>query len=134
MAGLGDTSRTAALDPAAARVVADGVDVPGLEEGGSGRDRDPGTSGLAPSVRIGLHAAEANRRGDDYSGMAVQAARVAALAEDGEIVATTETLASVLAGAPSFPLPVFGELALGVHSYLTYLRDRLLLARDLLTE
>lgn len=52
------------------------------------------TSGFAPSVRIGLHAAEANRRGDDYSGMAVHvAARVAALAGDGEIVATTETLA-----------------------------------------
>lgn len=52
------------------------------------------TSGFAPSVRIGLHAAEANRRGGDYSGMAVHvAARVAALAGDGEIVATTETLA-----------------------------------------
>jgi class 3 adenylate cyclase len=51
-------------------------------------------SGFAPSVRIGLHAAEANRRGEDYSGMAVHvAARVAALAEGGEIVATTETLA-----------------------------------------
>jgi class 3 adenylate cyclase len=52
------------------------------------------TSGFAPSVRIGLHAGEANRRGDDYSGMTVHvAARVAALAGDGEIVATTETLA-----------------------------------------
>ena len=51
-------------------------------------------SGFAPSVRIGLHAAEANRRGDDYSGMAVHvAARVAALAGDGEIVATVATLA-----------------------------------------
>ena len=52
------------------------------------------TSGLALSVRIGLHAAGADRRGDDYSGVAVHvAARVAALAGDGEIVATTETLA-----------------------------------------
>jgi class 3 adenylate cyclase len=52
------------------------------------------TSGFALSVRIGLHAAEANRRGDDYSGVAVHvAARVAALAGDGEIVATTEALA-----------------------------------------
>ena len=51
------------------------------------------SSGFALSVRIGLHAAEANRRGDDYSGMAVHvAARVAALAGAGEIVATTETL------------------------------------------
>jgi class 3 adenylate cyclase len=52
------------------------------------------TGGFAPAVRIGLHAAEANRRGDDYSGMAVHvAARVAALAGGGEIVATAETLA-----------------------------------------
>ena len=52
------------------------------------------TSGFAPAVRIGLHAAEANRRGDDYSGMAVHvAARVAALAGGGEIVATVDTLA-----------------------------------------
>ncbi len=52
------------------------------------------TSGFALSVRIGLHAAEASRRGDDYSGVAVHvAARVAALAGDGEILATIETLA-----------------------------------------
>ena len=52
------------------------------------------TSGFAPSVRIGLHAADANRRGEDYSGVGVHvAARVAALAGDGEIVVTTETLA-----------------------------------------
>ncbi|HEX5823691.1 MAG TPA: adenylate/guanylate cyclase domain-containing protein [Candidatus Limnocylindrales bacterium] len=52
------------------------------------------TSGFALSVRIGLHAAEANRRGDDYSGMAVHvAARVAALAAGEEIVASAETLA-----------------------------------------
>jgi class 3 adenylate cyclase len=52
------------------------------------------TSGFAPSVRIGLHAAEANRRGDDYSGMGVHvAARVAAVAGDGDIVATAGTVA-----------------------------------------
>jgi class 3 adenylate cyclase len=45
-------------------------------------------------VRIGLHTAEANRRGNDYSGKGVHvAARVAALAEGAEILATAETLA-----------------------------------------
>ena len=51
------------------------------------------TSGFAPSVRIGLHASDANRRGDDYSGMGVHvAARVAALGGEGEIVVTVDTL------------------------------------------
>ena len=52
------------------------------------------TSGFALSVRIGLHAADANRRGGDYSGMGVNvAARVAALAGGGEIVASADALA-----------------------------------------
>ena len=52
------------------------------------------TTGFAPPVRIGLHTAEANRRGTDYSGKGVHvAARVAALAGGGEILATAETLA-----------------------------------------
>jgi class 3 adenylate cyclase len=52
------------------------------------------TSGFALSVRIGLHTAAANRRGDDYSGVGVHlAARVASLAAGGEIVATAETVA-----------------------------------------
>lgn len=51
-------------------------------------------TGFAPDVRIGLHTADANRRGDDYSGMGVHvAARVAALAGAGEIIATADTLA-----------------------------------------
>jgi class 3 adenylate cyclase len=51
-------------------------------------------TGFALSVRIGLHTAEANRRGADYSGMGVHvAARVAALAGGGEILASAETLA-----------------------------------------
>jgi class 3 adenylate cyclase len=51
------------------------------------------TTGFAPSVRIGVHAADANRRGDDYSGMGVHvAARVAALGGEGEIVVTADTL------------------------------------------
>jgi class 3 adenylate cyclase len=50
-------------------------------------------TGFAPSVRIGLHTAQANRRGTDYSGKGVHvAARVAALAGGGEIIATAETL------------------------------------------
>ncbi|OGO51853.1 MAG: hypothetical protein A2Z32_09470 [Chloroflexi bacterium RBG_16_69_14] len=57
------------------------------------RDHRAGT-GFAPPVRIGLHTAEANRRGADYSGKGVHvAARVAALAGGGEILATDETLA-----------------------------------------
>ncbi|MDX6663440.1 MAG: hypothetical protein QOG09_1542, partial [Solirubrobacterales bacterium] len=52
------------------------------------------STGFALSVRIGLHTAEANRRGTDYSGKGVHvAARVAALAAGGEILATAETLA-----------------------------------------
>jgi class 3 adenylate cyclase len=51
------------------------------------------TSGFALSVRIGLHSAEANRRGDDYSGVGVHlAARVAAAAGGGEILASADTL------------------------------------------
>ncbi len=52
------------------------------------------STGFAPSVRIGLHTAEANRRGTDFSGMGVHvAARVAALGGGGEILATAEVLA-----------------------------------------
>ncbi len=52
------------------------------------------STGFALSVRIGLHTAEANRRGTDYSGIGVHlAARVAALAGAGEILATADTLA-----------------------------------------
>ena len=51
------------------------------------------STGFALSVRIGLHTAEANRRGTDYSGKGVHvAARVGALAGGGEILATSETL------------------------------------------
>ena len=51
-------------------------------------------TGFAISVRIGLHTAEANRRGADYSGVGVHlAARVAALAGGGQILATADTLA-----------------------------------------
>jgi class 3 adenylate cyclase len=49
--------------------------------------------GFAPRVRIGLHAAEATRVGDDYEGAGVHAAaRIGALAEGAEVLASVETL------------------------------------------
>ena len=52
------------------------------------------TPGLSLPVRIGLHTADANRLGGDYSGTGVHvAARVAALAGGGEILASAETVA-----------------------------------------
>ena len=56
-------------------------------------DEHRATTGFAPSVRIGLHTADASQRGGDYSGIGVHvAARVAALADGGEILVTAETL------------------------------------------
>ncbi|HEY8767339.1 MAG TPA: adenylate/guanylate cyclase domain-containing protein [Dehalococcoidia bacterium] len=53
--------------------------------------------GFAPQVRIGLHVAEATRRGRDYSGKGIhEAARIAALGNGGEILASEQTLV----GAP----------------------------------
>jgi class 3 adenylate cyclase len=52
--------------------------------------------GFAPGVRIGLHAAEASRVGKDYEGAGVHAAaRIGALAEGGEILASVETAEEV---------------------------------------
>ena len=57
------------------------------------------TQGFAPVVRIGVHAAEAVRRGQDYSGAEVhRAARVAAIAEGGEVLTTSATVAATDAG------------------------------------
>ena len=62
------------------------------------------STGFALSVRIGLHTAEANRRGNDYSGKGVHvAARVAALAQGAEILATAETIAKAGTVATSDP-------------------------------
>jgi class 3 adenylate cyclase len=59
--------------------------------------------GFAPFVRIGLHMAEATRRGRDYSGQGVHvAARVGAAAGREEILATSAVLAEPL--APRFKL------------------------------
>ena len=53
-----------------------------------------GTHGFAPQVRIGLHKTEAARRGGAYRGRGVhEAARISALAEGGEILASAQTLA-----------------------------------------
>ena len=63
--------------------------------------------GFALQVRIGIHAGEATRRGGDYGGGEVhKAARIAALAEGGEILVSEETLATVDGSAASEPREV----------------------------
>jgi class 3 adenylate cyclase len=72
------------------------------------------STGFALSVRIGLHAAEATRRGDDYSGMAIHvAARIGALASGGEILASAEALTEAGDLATSTPrsVPIRGATA-----------------------
>ncbi len=55
--------------------------------------------GFSPRVRVGIHVAEATRRGSDYSGGEVhKAARIAAAAEGDEILASAETVGEVLDG------------------------------------
>ena len=57
--------------------------------------------GFAPQVRIGVHAAAATHEGEDYRGRGVNAAaRVGALAEGDEILATAQTAAL----APTQPI------------------------------
>ena len=49
-------------------------------------------NGFAPQVRIGVHATEATRLGQKLSGMGIhEAARISALAEGGEILASHVT-------------------------------------------
>jgi class 3 adenylate cyclase len=49
--------------------------------------------GFAPRVRVGIHSAEATRAAGDYEGVGVHAAaRIAALAQGGEVLASVETL------------------------------------------
>ena len=58
--------------------------------------------GFAPRIRIGLHAAPATTIGDDYAGLGVhEAARVGALAEGGEILATASTVSSATTAVPA---------------------------------
>ena len=52
--------------------------------------------GFAPRIRIGIHAAEATRRGGDFFGQGVHvAARVAAAGDPGQILATAPTMATL---------------------------------------
>jgi adenylate cyclase len=65
------------------------------------------TQGFAPAVRIGVHSAVATRRGSDYSGKEVHvAARIAALARGGEILASAATTALAGSQPTSEPRPV----------------------------
>ena len=55
--------------------------------------------GFAPSVRIGIHAAEATRRGGDFFGQGVHiAARLAAAASSGRILTSATTVAEARGG------------------------------------
>jgi class 3 adenylate cyclase len=57
--------------------------------------------GFAPQVRIGLHASEAAQVGRDFHGKGVhEAARIAALADGGEIVASRATVGA----SPQYPV------------------------------
>lgn len=57
--------------------------------------------GFAPQVRIGVHASDATQVGRDFRGKGVhEAARVAALAEGGEILASKRTVAPGFATSP----------------------------------
>jgi pimeloyl-ACP methyl ester carboxylesterase/class 3 adenylate cyclase len=59
--------------------------------------------GFAPQVRIGLHAAKAKRAGVKYRGKGVhEAARIAALAGPGEILASQDILAASSTGLVTF--------------------------------
>jgi class 3 adenylate cyclase len=59
-------------------------------------DRHRVEHGFAPDVRIGLHEADATRRDGDYHGRGVHiAARIAALAGPGEILASPAVAASI---------------------------------------
>jgi class 3 adenylate cyclase len=61
-------------------------------------------NGFAPSIRIGLHEADATLADRDYSGRGVhEAARVTELAGAGEIVASTATVVSAGWGQTSTP-------------------------------
>ena len=62
--------------------------------------------GFAPQIRIGLHLADATRRGSNYSGQGVHvAARVGAASGPGEILATSAVLTSVAEARLTLSVP-----------------------------
>jgi class 3 adenylate cyclase len=62
-------------------------------------------AGFAPQVRIGLHCAEATRKGRDYEGMGVhQAARIGALGEGGQILVSKKVLEATRLRFPAMEL------------------------------
>ncbi len=66
-------------------------------------------AGFAPDVRIGVHQADALLSGHDFAGIGVhEAARIGAMAEAGQIVASAMTVAA--AGSPAATTPVEVEL------------------------
>ena len=70
--------------------------------------------GFAPGVRMGIHAAEATHDGRDYAGMGVHAAaRIAAAAEAGEILASAGTVGDLegvsVSGRRTIELKGFAE-------------------------
>ena len=57
--------------------------------------------GFAPQVRIGVHAATAARKGDNYRGRGVhEAARIGALAEGAEILVSRATVEAAKSRVP----------------------------------
>jgi class 3 adenylate cyclase len=65
-------------------------------------DEHSESAGFAPEVRIGVHTAEATRKGRDYEGKGVhEAARIGAIAAGGEILASESVIAN---GATRFPV------------------------------
>jgi class 3 adenylate cyclase len=63
--------------------------------------------GFAPQVRIGLHEADATKKGGDYEGKGVhEAARIGALAEGGKILSSRATVARLRRFPVSDPVRV----------------------------
>ena len=65
--------------------------------------------GFAPQVRIGVHSSEATQVGNNFTGKGVhEAARIAALAEGGEILASRQTMVPRYSGSEPRPVTLKG--------------------------